>query len=94
MKMARRRKRGGSRKRPIRIAATAGAIGGALYAYKAYQSMGPSGVVQAYSGYNPDDGSFAFSNAASLYATMIGGIVSWVGAKTGINRYLPKGFSL
>ena len=92
--MARRKKRGGGRRRTIRIAATAGAVGGGLYAYQAYQSSGANGVIQAYSGYDPSSGSFNIMNATSLHATLAGAIVSMVGAKLGINRYLPKGFAL
>lgn len=91
--MARKKKRGG-RRRTIRIAATAGAIGGGLYAYNAYQANGANGVIQAYTGYNPGDGTFNIMNATSLHATLAGAVVSMIGAKMRLNQYLPKGFGL
>jgi len=93
-KMARRKRRGGGRRKVIRIAAVAGAAGGALWAYKAYQANGAGGVIQSYSGYNPSDGSFNIMNATSLMATIAGAAVSMVGAKLGLNKYLPKGFGI
>ena len=92
--MARKKKRGGGRRRIIRIAATAGAAGGALNAYAAYKSSGAPGVIQAYSGYNVTDGTFNIMTATSTHATLAGAIISMIGAKTGLNRYLPKGFGL
>jgi hypothetical protein len=91
--MARKKKRGG-RRRVIRIAAMAGAAGGALNAYSQYQSNGAAGVVQAYSGYDPNAGTFNIMSATSLHATLAGALVSMVGAKLGLNRYLPKGFGI
>jgi len=92
--MARRKKSRGGRRRVIRIAATAGAAGGALNAYAAYKSAGAPGVIQAYSGYNVSDGTFNIMNASSTHATIAGAIVSMLGAKLGLNKYLPKGFGI
>jgi len=92
--MANKRKKGGGRRKIIRIAAVAGAAGGALNAYAAYKSAGAPGVIQAYSGYNTSDGSFNIMSATSLHATLAGAIVSMIGAKLGVNKYLPRGFGI
>jgi uncharacterized membrane protein YebE (DUF533 family) len=93
MKMARKKKRGG-RRRVIRVAATGGAIGAGLMAYNAYQSSGPAGAIQTMTGYDPSSGSFSFASATGLHAMLAGAAVSMVGAKLGLNRYLPKGIGL
>ncbi len=92
--MARRKKSRGGRRRVIRIAATAGAAGGALNAYNAYKTAGAPGVIEAYSGYNTAAGTFNIMNATSTHATIAGAVVSMLGAKLGLNKYLPKGFGL
>ena len=91
--MARKKKRGG-RRRIIRVAATGGAIGAGLMAYNAYQSGGPAGAVQVMTGYNASDGTFAFASATGLQSMLVGGVVSMIGAKLGLNKYLPKGIGL
>jgi len=91
--MARKKRRGG-RRRIIRVAATGGAIGAGLMAYQAYQSGGPSGAVQVMTGYDPSSGTFAFSSATGLQAMLAGAAISMVGAKLGLNKYLPKGIGL
>jgi len=91
--MARRKKRGG-RRRIIRVAATGGAIGAGLLAYNAYQSSGPTGAVQVMTGYDPSSGQFAFSSAVGLHALLAGAAVSMVGAKLGLNKYLPRGIGI
>jgi len=92
--MARRKKRSGGRRKIIRIAAVAGAAGGGLYAYQQYKAAGAGGAIQAYSGYNINDGSFNIMNANSLIATIAGGLISKIGSKLGINQMLPKGFGI
>jgi len=89
--MARKKKRGGGRRKIIRIAAVAGTAGGAKHAYDRYQASGISGAIEAYTGYNTADGTFNFLNASSMHATLAGALVSMIFAKTGLNRYLPKG---
>ncbi len=91
--MARKKKRGG-RRRVIRVAATGGALGAGLMAYNAYQSGGAPAAVQVMTGYDPSSGTFAFSSATGLHAMLAGAAVSMVGAKLGLNRYLPKGIGL
>ena len=92
--MARRKKKGGGRRKIIRIAATAGAAGGALSAYAKYKEHGAAGVIEAYSGYNVDRGDFNIMAATSTHATLAGAIISMLGAKVGLNKYLPKGFGI
>ena len=89
--MARKKKRGGGRRKIIRIAAIAGAAGGAKHAYDRYQETGIVGAIEAYTGYNTGDGTFNFLNASSMHATLAGAVVSMIFAKTGLNKYLPKG---
>ena len=91
--MARKKKRGGRRK-VIRIAATGGAIGAGLMAYQQYQANGAGGAIQTLTGYDPSSGQFAFSSATGLHAMLAGAAISMVGAKLGLNKYLPKGIGL
>jgi hypothetical protein len=92
--MARKKKRGGGRRKIIRISAVAGAAGGGLYGYQRYKEHGAAGLVEAYSGYNLDRGDFNIMSAKSLHATIAGAAISMIGAKLGLNRYLPKGIGL
>jgi len=92
--MARRKHSSGHRARRIHLGATGGAIGGGLIAYNAYKASGGNGVVTAFTGYNPADGSFHPMAAQATMALIVGACISMVGSKLKLNRYIPKPFAI
>ena len=98
--MARRRKRGGSRKKGLRIAAGVGiAVGTYLLVKDVWTNRGNAqaaagAAMRSLTGYNTLTGSFDIKDAKFLIPAVGGCVVSMVASKTGLNRYTPKGFNI
>ena len=86
--MARRRKKGGSRKKGIRIAATAGMVLGMWNLYGAYKEGGAHRAMVSLTGYDPNHG-WNWKWATSTIPMVAGCAVSMVASKAGLNRYTP-----
>jgi hypothetical protein len=87
--MARRyHKKHSSHKKKIPILATAGVLGTGIYVYEAYKVGGPSTLMHALTGMNPN-GSFVLHDAMVTYTPAIIGVLgSAIASKTHINRYM------
>ena len=93
--MARRRKKGGHRKKKISVIGAATLAGAGLYTYSAYQSGGGGAVAEAWTGFNPDTGSFSVWNARATQVVLAGALVKKVGSMLGAGRMfagLPVGW--
>ena len=86
--MARKRSKGGHRKKKISIVMGASLAGAGLYTYNAYQTGGGGAVSEAWTGFNPDTGSFSIWNAKAAQVMLVGGIVKKVGSMLGMGRYM------
>lgn len=90
-----RKKKRTHRKRKLSIVMTASAGAAGLYSYQAYQSGGAGAVAEAWTGFNPDTGTFSFWNARAAQTMLAGMIIKKVGTFLGAGRAmqgLPVGW--
>jgi len=80
-------------KRPIRIAATLGMVAALIRTYQGYKDGGWHRVMVDWTGYDPNYG-WNITWAKALIPMVTGIAVSAIGAKAGVNKYLPKGVGL
>lgn len=96
--MARRRKKGGSRKKGIRIGATVGIAVGLYTLWKAVQAAPTANkgaaAIHRLTGYDINAKVWKWQDATALMP-MVGGIgVSMIASKVGLNRYTPRGINI
>ena len=94
--MARRKKRGGSRRKGIRIAATIGIIAGIWETYRVATTTGDpmKQIVKTWTGWDMVGGGWNWKDARAAIAVGAGCGVSMVASKVGLNRYTPKGINI
>ena len=81
-------KKGGHRKRKISIVMGTSLLGAGLYSYSQYQSGGGGAVAEAWTGFNPDTGSFNVRNARATQVMLVGGIIKKVGSWLGMGKVM------
>jgi hypothetical protein len=81
-----------------------GAIAGALVPslvdlWDGIQAGDPAGgmleIAEGWTGYNADTGQFSMDKPMTYYGSLLAGLIATkLAAKTGVNRYLPKGINI
>ena len=85
--MARRRKKGGRRKRKMSLFATAGIVVGLWQLWK-HRAAGPDGLFLRLTGWNMASKQWEYKRATAGIAFLGGAAASMIVAKTGLNRYM------
>lgn len=88
LNMAKRKKKGGRKKRPIRIFATVGLVVGLIQMYRAFQEGGWGRLFISLTGYDANYG-WNWKWATSSIPMLIGAGMSFAASKLGLNRYSP-----
>jgi len=93
----RRKKRGGSRKKGIRIGATVGIITGLYMLYRdvsEHKSNAGAWAIQSLTGFDIASGKWNWRKAHATLPIIAGVGLSMVASKVGLNRYTPKGINI
>jgi len=84
--MARRKRKGTRRKQKIPIIATIGLLVALKKSWDLRSQ--PNRLVEAWTGYQPDNNTFNLRNASCLIPAVAGTVGSMAAAKIGLNRYI------
>ncbi|GAH10331.1 unnamed protein product [marine sediment metagenome] len=78
----------------LKIGATIGMFAFGWQSWKNWQEGGVSRLIRGMTGYGINSGTFNLREANALLPLAAGLGVSFVAAKTGVNRFTPKGVNI